>query len=190
MNMNKLLPDLLPGFEKYMLEHFEDYQEVHTAYLCALDVLRQTLGESEGPSVEEVKEAINRQTRSNLLFSGALGLKANLEHFRDPLAPTVLDVDFQVFLREKDARILPEYQQAQAVLSRFYRLLTPLQQELYVPVVEYISCLETLAPKLAHFQGHLLGDSLLSSLVPGYKPDPELTERYRSMVNRYLGTEI
>ena len=192
MDANEFIQNVFNGdvlvtwLEHTLEDQFHSFNEARATYEMALDVLRQTIGKGSVPSVNDVADAVRRQTASNLLFAGALGLKSNWEHFHDPLAPTVLDLDFDVFLREQDAIMLPEYQHAQEVLSRFCGLLSPVQQELYDPVIEYISYLETVGPKLAHLYGHLLGDVILGRFVPGYEPDTVLSDRYRKMVAGYL----
>jgi len=172
--------------EAYLEETFESFPAVRSRYITAVTRLRNELGADTSPSVDDLVDAIDRQTISNLLFSGALGMKSNLDHFIDPMARTVLDVDFPVFLREETARHLPEYVKAQETIAAFFAFLTPGQSELFEDVTEYISYMETTAPKLAHYYGYLLGNGLLYYLVPGYHADEVLTMHYRFMLGLFL----
>ena len=172
--------------EAYLEEGFESFPAVHSRYINAIEQLRKELGATVSPSVDDLMEAIDKQTASNLLFSGALGMKSNLDHFIDPMARTVLDVDFPVFLREETVMRLPAYVKAQETIDAFFRLLTPTQTDLFEGIVEYISYMETTGPKLAHYYGYILGNDILHNLVPGYHADEVLTIRYRDMLKKYL----
>lgn len=173
--------------EAYLEQAFEDFPNVQSRYTSALEQLKNDLGRERCPSVDDLVDAIGRQTASNLFFSGVLGIKANLDHFVDPAARTVLDVDFDVFLRENTARRLPEYEKAQDVIDCFFETLSPTQKEVFGDIIQYISYLETTGPKLAHFYGYILGDEILYRVVPGYHSDDVLTMQYRSMLERCLG---
>lgn len=170
------------SFIQRMAEESVDFAADHQRYLDAIECLRQELGDS----VTDEINAIEQQVSSDLLFSWWLGLNSNLEHFRDPVAKNFLDVDFDIFLRERTAHELPEYQKAQQIRSHFYSTLTAEQKEVYDAVITYTSILETVGPKLAHYYGFLVGNQLLSRVVPGYHADPLLTMRYTNMLNKYL----
>lgn len=174
-------------FTNHLKEHFEAFADVHKRYLTAADVLREELGTDTSPSVDDMLNAIDKQTLSNLLFSCALGIKSNLDHFIDPMARTVLDVDFPVFLREATAVRLPEYVKAQETMDGFCASLTPAQKDLFEDITAYVAFLETIGPKLAHYYGYILGNDLLYRVVPGYHHDDVLTMHYRAMLQAYLG---
>lgn len=168
-------------------EEFEDFAIARKQYEHAMDTLQIEMGEKP---VTDAMDAIRLQTVSNLLFSGALGLKANLDHFVNPLTRNFLEVDSEIYLREDTARKLPEYEHAQSVLDQFCTLLSPDQKVLYEDVIAYISYLETVGPKLAHYYGYLLGNTLLPRIVPGYHADAALTNQYRMMLADYFGRAI
>lgn len=155
----------------------------HQQYIAATNNLRKDLGNA----VNAEMNAITRQCTSDLLFAGTLGLKANLDHFINPIERNFLDVDFGVYLREEMAHSLPEYVQAQQVRAQFYSQLTPSQKETYEAVRSYTSHLETVGPKLAHYYGYILGNELLPWIIPGYHEDPVLTIRYTNMLRQYFG---
>lgn len=131
--------------------------------------------------------AIEQQCASDLLFSGFLGLKANLDNFKNPVARNFLDVDFEVYLRGEVAHRLPEYEQAQKNREQFYSQLTSAQREIYEDVSTYTCHLETVGPKLAHYFGYLLGNELLPRIIPGYCVDSVLTFRYNAVLGKYMG---
>lgn len=169
-----------------MADELADFAECKRRYENALDALREALGGDTSPSVNDEMEAIQKQTASTLFFSGVLGIQANLAHFIDPISRDFLESEPEVYLREKIARILPDYLQAQAVRDRFYALLSPSQQAIYGDITAYVSYLEAACPKLAHFYGYLLGNALLGRAVPGYYPDMSQTAQYRMALERYL----
>ena len=152
-----------------------------------MGMLQAELGDAAVPSVQEEMDAIEKQFSSNLLFSAYLGIKANLDNFKDPVARNFLDVDYDVYLREKAARRLPEYESAKIMRDRFYAQLSPAQRKKYEAVIVYTSHLETAGPKLAHYYGYLLGNELLPRVIPGYYPDSIQTARYTTMIKSYLG---
>lgn len=156
---------------EFLEQHCEDFPEIRKKYQEAI---------TQAEKGKELAEAIDAQTASDLLFSAALGLKANLDHFRDPIARTFLEVDPEIYLRESVAHSLPQYIEAQKIRDA---------AEANDAIIEYTTYLETVGPKLAHYFGYLLGDELLPRIVPGYQPDPLLTIRYRNWVRTYMGME-
>lgn len=173
-----------------LAENFKDFAKEKKQYEDAMKLLESELGDSGIPSVKDVAEAIERQTASNLLFSGILGLKANLDNFIDPVARNFLDTDYEIFLREQTASQLPEYRSAQQVRDRFYASLSPEQRGTYEAVASYVNYLETAGPKLAHYYGYLLGNELLYRIVPGYHQDSVQTARYSVMMQEYFGGQF
>lgn len=170
-------------FVQWMAKENEDFAVDYQRYTDAIDALRRELGNA----VTEDIDAIEQQCASDLLFSGFLGLKANLDNFIDPVARNFLDVDFEVYLREKTAHRLPEYERAQKIRDRFYSQLTSVQKETYADVITYTCHLETVGPKLAHYFGYLLGNQLLPRVIPSYHSDMVLTIKYNSMLEDYFG---
>lgn len=174
---------IVEALVKAMTENFEDFAADRQRYIAAMDMLQKELGDA---ALDEM-DAIERQTASDLLFSGLLGLKANLDNFIDPIARDFLDVDCEVYLREETAHRLPEYESAQKVRNRFFSLLSPAQRKIYGDVIRYTTHLETVGPKLAHYYGYLLGNRLLPRVVPGYHTDMAQTSQYTAMLETYFG---
>lgn len=174
------------AFVQWMAEESEAFSADYQRYIDAIDTLREELGDA----VTDEINAIEQQCASDLLFSGFLGLKANLDNFTDPVARNFLNVDFEVFLREEIAHRLPEYEQAQKKRERFYSQLTSVQRETYEDVSTYTSHLETVGPKLAHYWGYILGNELFPRIIPGYYVDSVLTIKYKSMLEKYMGKQF
>ncbi len=188
LSIKAILPNLtehnvVEAFVQWLAKEYKDFAVDYQRYIDAIDALRKELGDA----VTDEIDAIEHQCASDLLFSCLLGLKANLDNFIDPVARNFLDADFAVYLREKTAHRLPEYERAQAVRDRFYARLTSTQREIYEDVITYASHLETVGPKLAHYYGFLLGNMLLPRVVPGYHTDSVLTIRYTNMLTQYFG---
>lgn len=170
-----------------MENHFQDFPEVQQKYLRAMDALQKDMGEV---SITKEKEAIRQGIASTLFFSGWLGLQANLDYYLDPVAGNFLNTEPEIYLREKAVRKLPEYEAAQETRKQFYAGLTDKQRLIYEDVTEYICYLETVGPKLAHYYGYLLGNSMLHRVVPGYQPDMAFTLRYAMMLENYFGADL
>ncbi len=156
---------------EFLEQRYEDFPEIREKY-------QEAIGRTE--EGKELAEAIDAQTASDLLFSAVLGMKANLDHFRDPIARTFLEVDPEIYLRETVAHSLPQYIEAQKIRNAV---------DADDDIIAYATYLETFGPKLAHYFGYLLGDELLPRVIPGYQPDPLLTTGYRAWMRTYLGIE-
>ena len=182
--------DTVPALETFLAEHFEDFAIAQGRYINAIAALEESLGDSVSISARDERAAIAQQTASDLLFSGLLGFKANWDHFIDPVARTFLEVDSELYLREAMAHMLPEYIRAQEIRNQFYAQLSPTQQKLYEDVVAYACYLETVAPKLAHYYGYILGNEVLQRVFPGYHPDLRLTQQYTATLENYFGVSF
>ena len=178
---------IVASLVEVMVENFDDFAADQARYKETLSWLEQTLPEGTAPSVEKLVNAIDQQIGSSILFSYFLGLKANWDHFIDPIGRTFLDVDTEVYLREDMAKRLPDYQNAQRTQEQFYASLTPVQQERYEDITSYICHLETVGPKLAHYYGYLLGNQLFPRIIPGCGEDTPFTFQYRNMLENHLG---
>ena len=176
--------ELYNSLIQVLTEEFEDFAATRKQFENTMTILQTELGDD---CITDAICAIRQQTVSNLLFSGFLGIKANLDNFINPLTRNFLNADSEIYLREETAHRLPAYEQAQAVLDQFYALLTPNQQVLYEDMIAYCSHLEATVPKLAHYYGYLLGNKLLPRIIPGYNPDTALTVQYRIMLRNYFG---
>ncbi|MBO5836991.1 MAG: hypothetical protein J6Q92_03760 [Oscillospiraceae bacterium] len=182
--------EIVASLVEIMAENFEDFAADQARYKKSLSWSEKELAEGTALSVEKLVNAIDQQIGSTILFSYFLGLKANWDHFIDPIGRTFLDVDTEVYLREDMAKRLPDYQNAQRTQEQFYASLTPAQQERYEDITSYICHLETVGPKLAHYYGYLLGNQLFPRIIPGYGEDTPFTFQYRNILENYLGIRI
>lgn len=167
------------AFVEQMLAHIEGFREGRERYLLAIGQL----------GAEQVDAAITKRFTADILFAAFLGLQMNLEHFKNPISPncTWPQLDYNDYLREDLAHSLPDYLEADQVLTAFCSSLTEEQDELRDAIMDYDSYLVTYGPKLAHYYGYLLGNTLLRWLVPGYREDAALTYKYNMMLGKYFG---
>ena len=182
--------EIVASLVDVMAANFEEFAADQVRFNETISLLKNELGEGISPSVSDEIDAISQQIGSSLLFSCFLGLKANLDHFVDPICRTFLDVDSDIYLREDVAGQLPDYQNALRMQEKFYAVLSPAQKDKYVNIIAYITHLETVGPKLAHYYGYVLGNQLFPHMIPGYVVDYQLTLQYRRMLEEYLGTRI
>ena len=173
-----------------MAKDFEDFATDRDRFNETITLLENELGNEVSPSVSDIIDAIDQQIGSSLLFSCFLGLKANLDHYIDPIGRTFLDVDPETCLREDIAKQFPDYQNAVRVQEQFYAALSLEQKDKYEDMTTYISHLETVGPKLAHYYGYVLGNQLFPHVIPGYVADWRLSLRYRHILENYLGISV
>lgn len=192
MLMADKMMELLTGregvdsFVETLIATSEDFAEDHRhfeetiAYFCVASPNNTT------PSVDDLLDAIHRLISSQFIFAGYLGFQANVDHFLNPVARTFMEVDPEVYLRESVARTLPEYVSAKAIVDSFRSQLSSEQQAKFESVAMYIAHLETIIPKIAHYEGFLLGNDLLRYILPGYQPDVQLTTLYSWMLKAHM----
>lgn len=182
--------EIVASLVEVMAENFEDFAVDRIRFKETISRFETELEESTSPSVADLIDAIDRRIGSVVVFSCFLGLKANWDHFIDPIGRTFLDADAETYLRENMAKQLSDYQNAERVQEAFYATLSPVQRDRYEDITAYITHLETVGPKLAHFYGYLLGNQLFPHIIPGYSADVHLALRYRKMLENYLGVSI
>lgn len=178
--------EIVAALVSVMAENFEDFAADQIRFNETIALLENELGEDAAPSVSDMVDSIHQQIGSCLLFSCFLGLKANLDHFVDPIGRTFLDVDPETYLREDIAKHFPDYQNAVRVQEQFYATLSPEQKDKDEDITTYISHLETVGPKLAHYYGYMLGNQLFPRVIPGYIADSQLTLQYRHMLEEFF----
>lgn len=179
--------EIVAPIAEVMAERFEDFATEQARFKETISWLENELEGGTSPSVTELVNAIYQRIGSMVLFSWFLGLKANWNHFIDPIGRTFLDVDAEVYLREDVAKRLPDYQNAESVQEQFYAALSPAQQDRYEDITAYICHLETVGPKLAHYYGYMLGNQLFPHIIPGYGADTQLMLRYQYILDNYFG---
>ena len=196
LSENALFPkisykEIVTKLADVLARNSEEFHEDLAHFNETISLLEAELEQDTSPSVADLVDAIRQQIGSTLLFSCCLGLKANLDHFIDPVSRTFLDVDPEIYLRENIARQLPDYLRAQRVQKQIYKALSRIQREKYDEgITTYICHLEVVGPKLAHYYGFFLGNQLFPHVVPGYVSDTQLLIQYRYMLETYLGINI
>ena len=174
------------AFVESLIAASEDFAEDHRLFEEAIEHFKRVLSKDATPSVDELCDAIRRQIASQVIFDGYLGFQANVDHFLNPVARTFIDVDPETYLREHVSRTLLEYASAQGIIDSFRNQLSSEQQTKFESVAMYIAHLETIIPKIAHYEGFLLGNDLLRYILPGYQPDVQLTTCYSWMLKEHM----
>lgn len=174
----------------FMEKNCEDFPECKKNYIECIETLKAELGAELNLSVEDMALAIEQQVASDLIYSAYLGFKANLDYFRNPIANNFLNVDTETYLRETIAHRLPAYESAQSVIDCFHKQLTDEQKERTIAIFEYMSYLETVGPKMAHYYGFIFANEFLARVEPAYSPDIPLTYAYRRMLQDYLQIKL
>ena len=171
---------------KNLIASSPDFAEEHRQFEEAISFFRTALSKETSLSVDDLLDAIRRYIASQFIFAGYLGFHENIDHFLNPVARTFTEVDPEIYLRERVSRTLPEYVSAKAYIDIFRSLLSSEQQPVFENITIYISHLETIIPKIAHYEGFLLGNDLLRYVLPGYFPDSQLTARYSLLLKEYM----
>ena len=183
--------EIVAKFVAVMVTNSEEFVADQARFDETISLLKTELEQDTSPSVADLVDSIYQQIGSTLLFSYYLGLKANLDHFLDPVSRTFLDVDPEVYLRKNIAPQLPDYLRALHVQGQFYNTLSSTQKGKYdESITTYICHLETVGPKLAHYYGYVLGNLLFPHVIPGYVSDTQLSLQYRYMLEEYYGNNI
>lgn len=165
----------------------KDFPHIKEEYEQALLVLRRELGDEK---IKPFLDAINRRCEADLLFCGSLGYQANLNNFRDPIARTFMDVDFEEYLRVEVLQRMPQRQEAEAEIDTFYYSLNEEQKGVYDAVSSYLVSLELDLTKLAHYAGFMFANKMLEYTEPGYVTNFALTLKYHSFMEIWFGTKL
>lgn len=165
----------------------KDFSHIKSEYEQALHILRRELGDEK---IKPFLDAVTRRCEADLLFCGSLGYQANLNNFRDPIARTFIDVDFEEYLRVNVLQRMPQRQTAEAEIDAFYHSLSDEQKGVYDAISSYLVSLELDLTKLAHYAGFMFANDMLNYTEPGYVPNYVLTLRYQSFMSDWFGTEF
>ena len=162
-------------------------------YFCAVDALKEVIGDTVSPSASEYIAAREQQICAELIYVAWLGFQQNLECFQNPINTMFLKMDYEDFHRERRMHTLPEVQKALEIRNAFYEVLRTLPEEkrkITEGITEYMSYLETTGYKLAHYFGFILADQFLHHVVPGYVSDSVATMQYRWDLQKYLQLDL
>lgn len=162
-----------------------DFPDVRRTYEKACSELRKKY-----EYTDKIIEYTNDMLVSSLEFSFEQGLNDNLEHFKNPKAPTFLDADYDEALKEKELRRKPNYLEAEANLKKYVDAFPLNTHSLYDAVIEYRVFLETYIPKMAHYYGFVTGNKVLRKALKEYEPDYDLANKYKEWLDVYLDLRL
>jgi len=165
----------------------EEFPHIKKEYEQSIFMLRREVGDEK---VDMLLEAINRRCEADLIFCGSLGYQANLQNFRDPIARTFLEVDFEEYLRVHVLQMMPQRYAAEKEINDFYHSLDEVQQGIYDAVSTYLVSLELDLTKLAHYAGFMFANEMLVHTEPAYTPNLVLSLRYRGFMEKWFGARF
>ena len=139
---------------------------------------------------DKIIEYTNDMLISSFEFSFEQGLNDNLEHFKNPKAPTFLDSDYDDALKETELRTKPDYLEAESNLKKYVDLLPFSTLPVYDVIIEYRTFLETYIPKMAHYYGFVTGNRVLNKALKEYEPDYDLANKYKEWLDVYLDLRL
>ena len=169
-NVSNALRQIAPDFVKEERQYYE-----------SIGVLKDTLGASIKPSVDEYIAAIEEEISAELVYVAWLGFQQNMECFNNPINTMFLKMDYEDFHRERRMVTLPQVQHALKTINAFHDVLrtrSGFNHELTEGITSYITYLETVGYKLAHYFGFIFADQFLEHVIPGYRSDMVTTMQY------------
>jgi hypothetical protein len=104
-----------------------------------------------------------------------------------------LKMDYEDFHRERRMATLPQVQHALKTINAFHEALRKcpgFNHELTEGITSYITYLETVGYKLAHYFGFIFADQFLEHVIPGYRSDMVTTMQYERELEDYLGLDL
>lgn len=164
-----------------------DFSHIKEEYEQSVFILRRELGDEK---IDAFLNAVNRRCEVDLIFCGSLGYQANLNNFRDPIARTFLDVDFEEYLRAHVLQVIPQRNAAEKEIDAFYQSLDEVQKGTYDAISSYLVSLELDLTKLAHYAGFMFANEMLEYTEPAYTPNLVLSLRYREFMDKWFGARF
>ena len=162
-------------------------------YYETICVLRDAIGNSTSPTVDEYIAAVEAEICAELVYVAWLGFQQNIDCFNNPVNTMFLKMDYEDFHRERRMGTLPQVQRALKTINAFHDVLRSLPEEkrnLTEGITSYISYLETAGYKLAHYFGFVFADHFLEHVIPGYCSDIVTTMQYTRAVSEYLQVDL
>ena len=181
-NVSNALRQIAPDFVKEERQYYE-----------SIGVLKDTLGASMKPSVDEYIAAIEEEISAELVYVAWLGFQQNIECFNNPINTMFLKMDYEDFHRERRMATLPQVQHALKTINAFHDVLrtrSGFNHELTEGITSYITYLETVGYKLAHYFGFIFADQFLEHVIPGYCRDMVTTMQYEMELQDYLKIDL
>ena len=181
-NVSNTLRQIAPDFVKEERQYYE-----------SIGVLKDTLGASMKPSVDEYIAAVEAEICAELVYVAWLGFQQNIDCFNNPINTMFLKMDYEDFHRERRMATLPQVQHALKTINAFHDVLRSLPEEkrnLTEGITSYITYLETVGYKLAHYFGFIFADQFLEHVIPGYCRDMVTTMQYEMELQDYLKIDL
>lgn len=179
--------DMVRVMTAYIDSFSKDFTPCKEEFEHAIHILRREVGDEK---VDKLLDAIDRRCEADLIFCGSLGYQANLKNFRDPIARTFMDVDFEDYLRVEVLQNMPQRARAESEIEAFRLSLTEDQRGVFEAVSSYLVFLELDLTKLAHYAGFMFANDMLYFTEPGYTANLVLSLRYRDFMEKWFGANF
>lgn len=179
--------DMVQVMTAYIDSFSKDFTPCKEEFEQSIHILRREVGDEK---VDKLLDAIDRRCEADLIFCGSLGYQANLKNFRDPIARTFLDVDFEDYLRVEVLQNMPQRDCAESEIEEFRLSLTEDQRGVFEAVSSYLVFLELDLTKLAHYAGFMFANEMLYYTEPGYTANLVLSLRYRDFMEKWFGADF
>ena len=170
-----------------------EFTQEERQYYESIGVLKDAIGNSTTPSVDEYIAAVETEICAELVYVAWLGFQQNIDCFNNPVNTMFLKMDYEDFHRERRMGTLPQVQHALKTINAFHDVLRSLPEEkrnLTEGITSYISDLETAGYKLAHYFGFIFADEFLRHVIPGYCSDMATTLQYERELEEYLDVDL
>lgn len=174
--------EILNEYLKILEERCEDFKELRQTFIA----MSKTF-ETYYKYADKVCTLHDILTLSTILFSFELGFIDNHNHFLNPDAPTFMDTDYDEAMREKEMRQTEVFIETTEILEDHIASMPQNAEDIYFEMLEYYTFLDTYIQKLAHYHGFTTANTELFKRILDYKPDNELTEKYKNWLSDYLG---
>lgn len=181
-NVCDALRKISPEFEK------EEHQ-----YYEAIDHLKASCDASMKPSVDEYINAVEAEISAELVYVAWLGFLQNLECFNNPVNTLFLNLDYEDIHRERRMHTLPQVQHALKTINAFHETMRSLPNDRRGQtenITSYVTSLQTIGYKVAHYVGFVFADQFLEHVVPGYCRDMVTTMKYERELSEYLQADL
>ena len=182
-------PNIIRHLAETLRKTSDGFPESESRYHKAVEGLRAILPEAHSPSLDAYMEAMETDIRARLVFAGYNGFLANLVNFRQPFGLDFTRKDFFDSVKDHVIGHFPVNYEASRVIDDFVRSLPENCCQFEEDISDYYVYMECTGPKLAHYAGYLIGNSLLPWVEPGYREDYHQTFLYSHDINKYIGID-
>lgn len=182
--------DLKDFMLDFLKDNIEDFRACENEFDISVTNLKNSLSEGKVEQLNELIAWMYVKMITEMKYELILGMKANYDYYAAPATGNFLESDIGIYTKEKTLFSLPACVEAQRSIMRLNDSLEVDENEFYDGIREYFIYIDTVCPKLSHYIGYLMGNSLLAKIVPGYAPSIEHTYRYTSVLEEYFGCKL